>query len=333
MNKLLTISIAAYNVEKTLEKTLNSLYDERILNDIEVLIIDDGSKDDTASIGIYYENKAPNTFKYIKKENGGHGSTINKGIELASGKYFKVIDGDDWVDTETLVTFIGKLKHTNSDMILTNFTEVYPNYEKKVNLVSGMEKNVEYHWDDSFYIRRVVLHTLTIKTELLKKNNVNITENCFYVDVEYVVWSIYVSNTLEYYDLYLYMYRMGNEGQSVNKKNMLKNVKMQEKVSYKLVTLYNDFIKNRELTGYKEKVFFNTFKRSIGSTMRTYLLLDNTREAKKNIIRFDSEINVISKIAFKRLYSDKFIRVLRFNNYKLTSIIKKAYGIWVKRYE
>lgn len=108
-NKILTISVAAYNVEKTLSKTLDSFNDSRIYDDVEVLIIDDGSKDKTKDIAEKYEKLVPQMFKYIKKSNGGHGSTINKGITLATGKYFKVIDGDDWVDTDSLIKFVEKL--------------------------------------------------------------------------------------------------------------------------------------------------------------------------------------------------------------------------------
>lgn len=221
-NKILTISVAAYNVENTLDKTLASFNDQRVKDDIEVLIIDDGSKDNTKNIALKYETIDPGTFKYVPKKNGGHGSTVNKGIELASGKYFKVIDGDDWVDTQALIKFVSLLKNTSSDLILTNHCEVYENKKEKVNLVEGMKNEKVYTWDDDFDIKRVVLHTLTIKTELLKENKVHITENCFYVDVEYVIWAAYLSKTITFSNIYLYMYRMGNANQSVNKKYVKK---------------------------------------------------------------------------------------------------------------
>lgn len=330
--KILTISIAAYNVEDTLRKTLDSFNDKRVLDDIEVLIIDDGSQDDTKKIALEFEKKMPKTFKYIEKENGGHGSTINKGIELASGKYFKVVDGDDWVDTKVLVKFVELLKTINSDLVLTNHCEVYSDNQKKVNLVHGMEENKEYTWKDDFNIKRVVLHTLTIKTKLLKENNVRITENCFYVDVEYVIWATYLANTITYFNIYLYMYRMGNINQSVSKKNMLKNVKMQEKVSYQLVRLYDKFLLSRKMNSKKEETIFNTFKRSVGSTMRTYLL-ENSSLARKNIKKFDLNIKNISLTSYKRLSDDKFIRITRMNNYFYVPFLKFAYNIWVKKYE
>ena len=95
MEKTLSIVIPAYNVEKFLNNTLDSFVEDSVLADIEVLIVDDGSKDKTAEIGNVYAQKYPNTFRVISKENGGHGSTINVGIREAVGKYFKVVDGDD----------------------------------------------------------------------------------------------------------------------------------------------------------------------------------------------------------------------------------------------
>lgn len=329
--KVLTVSVAAYNVESTLEKTLASFNDPRVYDDLEVLIIDDGSKDGTAKIAKKYEKIAPHTFKYVAKKNGGHGSTINKGIELATGKYFKVVDGDDWVDTESLVTFIQDLKKQNSDLVLTNHTEVYPDHSKTVKLIENVEPKKEYTWKDNIDIKRVVLHTLTVKTKLLRENNVHITEKCFYVDVEFVVWAAYVSRTITYFDLYLYMYRLGEAKQSVAKSNMLKNIKMQEKVSYELVKMYDQFVKSDNMLPNQEKTIFNTFKRSVGSTMRTYLLMP-TSTAKKKIQKFDSNINRISSISFQKLDEDKFIHLVRKGNYSLIPLIKVMYRIWVLKY-
>ena len=101
MKKNLTISIAAYNVENYLEKTLDSLIIDN-LDKLEVLIVNDGSKDNTKKIAQKYCKKYPNSIKLIDKENGGYGSTINAGIKEATGKYFKQLDGDDWYNTENL---------------------------------------------------------------------------------------------------------------------------------------------------------------------------------------------------------------------------------------
>lgn len=241
------------------------------------------------------------------------------------------MDGDDWVSTENLVTFIKNLKEQDSDLVLTDFTEVYPNNFKNINLISNVEPKKEYSWKDNIDIKRVVLHTLTVKTNLLKENNVHITENCFYVDVEFVIWAAYVSRTITYFNLYLYKYRLGEANQSVAKTNMLKNIKMQEKVSYQLVKMYDQFSKNENMQPNQEETIFNTFKRSIGSTMRTYLLMP-TREAKNRTNKFDANIKAISLVSYKRLNDDKFIRLIRMNNYLMIPVAKFMYRVWVKKY-
>ena len=102
LDKLLSIAIPAYNVSKYLKKCLDSLEVQSILDKLEIIVVDDGSKDDTAQIAAGYHEKYPESYFVYSKENGGHGSGINFGIEHATGKYFKIVDGDDWLNTEEL---------------------------------------------------------------------------------------------------------------------------------------------------------------------------------------------------------------------------------------
>ena len=124
MDKTLTVVVPSYNVEKYLDQTLTSFINEAVMEEVEVLIVDDGSKDKTAQIGHSYEQKYPETFRVISKENGGHGSTINTGIAQARGKYFTVVDGDDWVDKEGFATLVTVLRDCTEDYILTRYHEV-----------------------------------------------------------------------------------------------------------------------------------------------------------------------------------------------------------------
>ncbi|WP_141630477.1 glycosyltransferase family 2 protein, partial [Liquorilactobacillus vini] len=140
----------------------------------------------------------PETFHYVPKKNGGHGSTINKGIELATGKYFRVIDGDDWVDSDKFNVFIQGLKKIDSDMVLNQHIEISPSHKRTISFVRNMQEAKEYKISKGLDIEKVTLHMLTVKTKLLKENNVKITENCFYVDVEYVIWAIYLSKTVTF---------------------------------------------------------------------------------------------------------------------------------------
>lgn len=331
MNKILTVSIAAYNVEKYLDQTLSSLNDERFIDEIEVLIIDDGSKDGTKDIALKYQDIEPETFKYVQKENGGHGSTINKGIELATGKYFRVIDGDDWVNTEQFAQYIDKLKRTDVDLVLTQHKTDCNGKESLQNFIHDMENEKIYHWSDYLNIDSITLHMTTIKTELLQSNSIHITEKCFYVDIEFIIWTIYLSETISYFSIPVYIYRIGNDSQSINKKNMIKNIAMQETVACKVCKLYSSFLDNQKLSESKNKMIYKRVSQIVGGTFRTYLLFDRNSKSKEKIIEFDNRIKGISLEIFNLLGKQKFIKVMRMRNYTLIPLLRVLYKLWLLR--
>ena len=129
--KHLSVAVPCYNVEKYLHKCLDSFSDDRLRQDLEVLIIDDGSTDSTAEIAREYVERYPDIFRLIQKENGGHGSAVNAGIANATGRYFRIVDGDDWVHTDNLIALIGLLKDTETDLVVDQKTKVDMTTEKK----------------------------------------------------------------------------------------------------------------------------------------------------------------------------------------------------------
>ena len=121
MSKILSVTIPTYNVEKYLKQCLDSFIIPEIIDDMEILIVNDGSTDSSPIIAKEYTEKYPDTFKLINKENGGHGSTINTGIANATGKYFKVVDSDDWVDTKSMINLMATLKKDDCDLVYSNY--------------------------------------------------------------------------------------------------------------------------------------------------------------------------------------------------------------------
>lgn len=224
-NPILTIAIPSYNVEQYLEKCLNSMLRADNIQDIEILVVNDGSKDRTAEIAKEYEKISNGIVKLIDKENGGHGSTINVSIERARGKYYRLVDGDDWVDGENLTKLVEILKHTNSDIVLTKGSYEYTNTAilediiKYDNLVEGQR----YNFDDLIYKGYgfekygPLLTTGNYKTEILKKANFKISEKRPYVDMEFNSFSLKYVETLEYYNLDIYRYLIGRQGQTISK--------------------------------------------------------------------------------------------------------------------
>lgn len=227
--KILTVTIPSYNVEAYLEECLDSFINDDVMNEVEVLIVNDGSTDTTADIALRYQERYPETFRLITKENGGHGSTINTGVKEAKGRYFKVVDGDDWVDTEQFVRLVTRLQVEDADIVASNYTWI--NHTTKLP-----EKRQEYPFEKVLYdtvyqFDQIVgktyidMHATTIKTELLRKANEQIDEHTYYVDVEYIIFPIPFVETVLFLDLNVYQYRLGLPNQSMAISKMQKNLK------------------------------------------------------------------------------------------------------------
>jgi len=243
-NPILTIVVPSYNVGQYLKTGISSLINHDLLDKIEVLIIDDGSKDDSLKIADSFKGTIDHNnrrvVKVIKKGNGGHGSVINLGIEMANGKYFKLMDGDDYFDTNKFIELIKILEQEESDIILTDYTEYYyeSSTEKHINLYDFMTTGKQYQLDDITFNKRKfgpVLSTTTCKTELLKKSEIKIDEKCFYVDMEYNFIVYIMSKSVTYYPLDIYYYRLGREGQSMQVESLIKNYSHHEKVCLRLI--------------------------------------------------------------------------------------------------
>lgn len=253
--KILTIVVPVYNTEKYIKRCLDSLDNKEINSDIEVLIVSDGSKDNSINIAREYQKRNSETFKIIEKENGGHGSTINKGLELATGKYFRVLDSDDWVDNVDFVKLVKELKKIDSDIVVTNYSKEFIYEGKSEKLIyGGLEKNKIYNFDD-FDLKKLdgeyfVMATSTYKTEILRKSNLKLMEKTFYVDMQYNVVPISYINNFIYLDLDVYRYFIGRKDQSVNTSSFVRNHLNHDKVVKYLIDYYvskeKDLSKNKK---------------------------------------------------------------------------------------
>lgn len=216
MNKILTIVIPTYNMEKYLESCLKSFIFNEKEQRLEVLIVNDGSRDNSLKIAKTYEKLYPNIFKVIDKPNGGHGSTINAGLEIATGKYFKVVDADDWVEPEMLKWLCDKLETIDIDCVVCNYDRVFEETNKIQHINCQMSTYDSIHSIDEAREFKFVMAATTFKTKLIK--DIKIDEKCFYVDEEYNLFSILKCQTFINYDVYLYKYRVGRIGQSISEK-------------------------------------------------------------------------------------------------------------------
>ena len=122
MNKILTIVVPTYNMQDYLNRCLDSLIVvPELMGQLEVLVINDGSKDNSSVIGHEYEARYPNTFRVIDKENGNYGSCVNRGLAEAKGKYIKILDADDWFNTKEFEDYLRNLSTVEVDLVLTSY--------------------------------------------------------------------------------------------------------------------------------------------------------------------------------------------------------------------
>lgn len=210
-------------------------------NDVEVIIVNDGSTDDTGKIADNYATQYPEIVRVIHQENGGHGEAINMGLKNASGLYFKVVDSDDWIDAPGIIKVLQTLKtlvsdNSAPDMMVCNYV-----YEK---LQEGTRNVINYNnviphdqicgWDD---LRRfppwkyLIMHSLIYRTQLLHECNLKLPKHTFYVDCIFAYQPLPFVKTIYYLDINLYHYFIGRDDQSVNENMMIKRIDQQLKVT------------------------------------------------------------------------------------------------------
>lgn len=253
--KLLTITIPCYNSQAYMEKCIESLLPGG--DDVEILIVNDGSKDDTLKIGREYENKYPGIVRVIDKENGGHGSAVNAGIERASGIFFKVVDSDDWVKESAYLQIISRLKELlhagqSVDMFISNF--VYEKEgEKRKKVMSyrhALPVEEVFSWNDVKHLhvgQYILMHSVIFRTQLLRDCGLRLPEHTFYVDNIFVFEPLVFVKNMYYMDVNFYRYYIGRADQSVNEQVMISRVDQQIRVN-KLMVDYFTEKNNRQLS-------------------------------------------------------------------------------------
>lgn len=311
---LLSIVVPTYNCESSLKKGVLSLVDHSLVNLLEIIIINDGSSDSSLKIARELAKKYPSV-KVINKENGGHGSTINVGLKQATGKYFRLMDADDYYDTKELVKFLKRLKEENTDMVLTDYTEVdfdsgslkpvchYSNLpEYKTQKLDNMVDNK--HGFNEF---GPLLSTTTCKTALLKSAKFKLDENCFYVDMEYNFMAYMSSETVIYYPLNVYRYVVGETGQSVSIMSKKRNYLDHERVCFRLLNEYE--LQKNKLSPEKQKYLRDKLVAPM-CDWQYYILLHYLR-SQKEFLKFDEKLKKYPDFYYSPKVAGKVVKLMR----------------------
>lgn len=245
MNKILTIIIPTYNMEKYLRKCLDSLLvSDENMQRLEVLVVNDGSKDSSSLIGHEYEAKYPQTFRVIDKENGNYGSCINRGLKEATGKYVKVLDADDYFDKDVFTEFIDFLKTIDVELIISDSTIVNPIGEFLEKTSFSMTPNDVFSLPnlDENDIKCLYHHNITYAKAIFSQIDYCQTEGISYTDDEWIFFPMLKVNRVTYFRQVLYLYLIGREGQTFDPERLKKEFDSRLIVGRNLVSFYTTHI-------------------------------------------------------------------------------------------
>lgn len=245
--KYITFAIPCYNSQDYMERCIDSLLPGG--EDVEILVVDDGSKDMTPEIADAYEKRYPNIVKAIHQENGGHGEAVNAGIENASGLFFKVVDSDDWVDAQAYEKILDTLREIvgsgqSLDMLISNF--VYEKegakHKKVMKYTSALAQDKIFTWSDVRWMHKgqyLLMHSVIYRTKLLRDCGLKLPSHTFYVDNLYVYIPLPYVKTMYYLDVDFYRYYIGRNDQSVNEEVMIGRIDQQIKVNKMMIDAYD----------------------------------------------------------------------------------------------
>ena len=279
--KYISFAIPCYNSEAYMEHAVESILPGG--EDVEIIIVNDGSKDRTSEIAHAYAEKYPTIIKVVDKENGGHGDAVNSGLSNAQGKYFKVVDSDDWVDEEALHKILKLLRDLEEedqevDMLVSNYVyeKVGVAHKRCVHYRNVLPKDEIFRWDDIGHFRLdqyILMHSVIYRTAMLQLSQLRLPKHTFYVDKIYVYYPLPHVRKIYYLDVDFYRYFIGREDQSVNEKNMIARVDQQIFVTKSMIEMYQ--LKN--VTSKKLRQYMINYL-AIMMTVSSILLIRSKKE-------------------------------------------------------
>ena len=282
MDKILTLIIPTYNMEKYLRYCLDSLIVSDGMDVLEVLIVNDGSRDGSLAIAREYEREYPQTFRVIDKENGNYGSCVNRGLEEATGKYVKVLDADDSFDTEHFGHFISFLEETDADLVLSDFAVV----------------------DTDRTIRKVIRYDQGLGRlflENLRKLGYRQTEGISYTDQQWIFLPMVTVRTIAYFNEYVYKYLVGRVGQTMEPVFKLTNMLFVIRCALDMASAYENhksLIKDRPIQHYMRARLIPFLKAAYVTALTHY-----SADTKKALVDYDGELEKRSKEIYELIGS------------------------------
>ncbi len=245
--KYITFAVPCYNSESYMKHCIDTLLTGG--EDVEIIIVNDGSKDKTKEIALEYVKKYPSIIRAVHKENGGHGSGVNKGLELATGLYYKVVDSDDWVDEESLQKVLKTIKELEKkkklvDMMIVNYVYEREDGQKEIHYKKTLPEDKVFTWASVGHFKPdayLLMHSVIYNTKFLKSTGISLPEHTFYVDNIFVYFPLPKITTMYYLNIPFYRYFIGRTDQSVNESVMIQRIDQQIFVTKTMIDFFNPY--------------------------------------------------------------------------------------------
>lgn len=227
--KLLSVVVPTYNMEAYLRRCLDSVTRDDVPSSLELIVVNDGSTDDSLAIMQEYAEKYPDIVNIIDKPNGHYGSCVNVALKVATGKYFRILDADDWFDTDGLIELLKGLEQTNSDVVVVPYKKHYRTHSR-VFAVKNIQFNKQYDiceepvWKSQRF-DCFLMHSVIYKLSIIKKSRLKMTEGICFTDTEYLIYPSNYANSITFFEKVLYNYDLTREGQSIDPSGAMKNHK------------------------------------------------------------------------------------------------------------
>lgn len=320
--KLLTVTVPCYNSAEYMEKCVASLLKGG--DRVEIIIIDDGSKDATGEIADRLAAENPSIIKVVHQENGGHGEGINQGLKNATGKYFKTVDSDDALSGD-FPAFLDKLENIDADLVVTNYRYVYDDPTKNHSICYDkiFKENKVLTWDETgkFGITQyLTIHSCTFRTETMRESGMVLPKHIFYEDNQMICTVLPKVRKIAYFNYDLYLYTIGREGQSMQEDIFIK------RYNHQITVAINSFKACRleELKKVSKKLYdilYHELYMLIGGSI-IYARKNGSEQAKADLENMWKEMFASDEASAKKLRYHSSLKFIAPDN---------AFGRWMTK--
>ena len=347
MSKILTIIVPAYNMEKYLERGMKSLIlTSDLMKKLEVIIVNDGSKDKTSEIAHNFEKKYKETFKVIDKKNGNYGSCINEGLKIAKGIFIKILDADDVFITKNFEKFVielikSEIYNEKIDMFFMDYHIENDEYKSSQKCKQKMAENQVININSEsqkVLFSDIQHHCIAYRTSILHKIEYKQTEGISYTDQEWITLPLLNVKSIKYIPIDVYEYFLGREGQTMDKKIIAKSVGAHAQIGETLINKY--CAKKNTMSAYNKAIVEDRIISYYRYIYREFLVINVSKESEETIKRADGVLynkdaeiyTELNKVTFSDKIRIKFIKIWRNNpNSILLCLLRFVYKLMHKR--